>query len=413
MGGWFCFVFSVCKGTERKDGEKNGQSSSKAKYETHCFKTLIWGQNRSPFFYNFEERFGWNKDIESQIWYYHYYVLLKYGISFDNFEEMVTYPQFYKCKDYHNNNCIVSSEEDSRDLLTLDKVNQLFDISKRPLSWNHNNNNKNQNKKPKLLWITRDTGRRRMGNLNDVVTYFKLKGFDVITCCDWDSIHSQLINNGTKRFETLHNMISTFHSADIMIGLHGAGLANAIYMKPGSVLIELRVPYGFSWGSFANIASQMGLSYYSGDVRRFCEPLCLFSKKYLKRLANEIYDRFLNEKLFGKESSYNYELKTKDNFCLLPMPKRFDDELNENFKNYDILTKFNESHCYHNDLESAPKNDELKRKAYKPGIKGKQWFQLFDHFDYLAPQNKFIYQTQIPRTRKNYGTFLDPENTQL
>ena len=159
------------------------------------------------------------------------------------------------------------------------------------------------------------------------------------------------------------------------MGLHGAGLTNVLYMKPGSILIELKVPYGFAWASFANIASQMGMAYYTADVRRYCEPLCNFPKQYIKRLIDDIKERYKMEIIYGKDKTNKFE--QDEEFCTLDPPKRSDTE---------ILTPFDASRCYHS---------QMNKKG------GKEWFQLFDHSDWTD----FEY-----RTGTGYGTWPDPDN---
>ena len=309
---------------------------------THCFKTLIWGQNRAPLFYNQQGRFGIYQSQQSQIWYYQYYIFIKLGVKFDNFYENVA---------------ISISKIQKEKLLQLTPTQIVTKY------------------RPKVMWITRLTGQRRMGNLKDVLRYFQIKGFDIIECCDWSLIHKSL-KNDDKKMIILRDYIQKFQDIDILIGLHGAGLTNVLYMKPGSILIELKVPYGFAWASFANIASQMGIAYYTADVRRYCQPLCNFKKKYIKTLIDEIKQRYKMEIIYGKDKTKLFE--NNKQFCTLQSPKRSDIE---------ILRPFETSRCYHSKMNN--KN-------------GKEWFQLFDHSDYWT---QFKY-----RTGTGYGTWPDPDN---
>jgi capsular polysaccharide biosynthesis protein len=71
----------------------------------------------------------------------------------------------------------------------------------------------------------------------------------------------------TKLMQNPGEQVTKFHRADIVIGIHGAGLTNALYMKPGSVLIEA-LPYFDSRhvplvGIFARLANIVGLHHYS------------------------------------------------------------------------------------------------------------------------------------------------------
>ena len=61
-----------------------------------------------------------------------------------------------------------------------------------------------------------------------------------------------------------------FHRADIVIGMHGAGLSNAIFMRPGGVIIE--VIYDFDArhapiiGIFPRLSSIIGLHHYTVSI---------------------------------------------------------------------------------------------------------------------------------------------------
>jgi len=60
--------------------------------------------------------------------------------------------------------------------------------------------------------------------------------------------------------------IQAFAEADVLVGVHGAGLSNMLYMKPNSAVVEL-APYGndgrcvLGGGPFSRIASVMGHNY--------------------------------------------------------------------------------------------------------------------------------------------------------
>jgi hypothetical protein len=54
--------------------------------------------------------------------------------------------------------------------------------------------------------------------------------------------------------------IRTFASAAIVVGSHGAGLSNASFMEPGSILFEI-FPRSRIWPTFRAIASRAGLRY--------------------------------------------------------------------------------------------------------------------------------------------------------
>jgi capsular polysaccharide biosynthesis protein len=59
---------------------------------------------------------------------------------------------------------------------------------------------------------------------------------------------------------SVEDQIRAFASAAIVVGAHGAGLSNASFMKPGSILFEI-FPKSRIWPTFRAIASRAGLRY--------------------------------------------------------------------------------------------------------------------------------------------------------
>ena len=83
-----------------------------------------------------------------------------------------------------------------------------------------------------------------------------------------------------------------FNRAEVVVGVHGAGLTNAVFMNPGGILVEA-VPHYDSrhapiTGIFARLAGMNGLSHYSYSKREGFHP---------EKLANEtrsFYDAVKN-----------------------------------------------------------------------------------------------------------------------
>ena len=56
-------------------------------------------------------------------------------------------------------------------------------------------------------------------------------GVSVVTCCDFS-------------VATIGDMLALVHDADVVVSLHGAGLINAIFSRPGVIVVELHASYG-------------------------------------------------------------------------------------------------------------------------------------------------------------------------
>ena len=82
--------------------------------------------------------------------------------------------------------------------------------------------------------------------------------------------------------------VQLFSQAQVLVGVHGAGLTNAVFMKPGGILVEA-VPRFDSrhapvTGIFARLAGMNGLSHFSYYLKKD------FSPERLARETREFYD---------------------------------------------------------------------------------------------------------------------------
>jgi len=68
-----------------------------------------------------------------------------------------------------------------------------------------------------------------------------------------------------------------FSRVDVVVGIHGAGLTNCIYMKPGGVVVE-GIPHFDSrhapvTGIFGRLSGMMGLNHYSYNIDEDFHPV--------------------------------------------------------------------------------------------------------------------------------------------
>ncbi|XP_058217640.1 alpha-1,3-arabinosyltransferase XAT2-like [Rhododendron vialii] len=106
-----------------------------------------------------------------------------------------------------------------------------------------------QPEQPVLILISRQSSRRFL-NENEMVTMMKALGFKVVIARP----------NAMSNLDKYAQVVNT---SSVMVGAHGAGLTNALFLPQGAVLVQL-VPLGVDWAStnyFGGPATEMGLNY--------------------------------------------------------------------------------------------------------------------------------------------------------
>ncbi|CAI9756857.1 unnamed protein product [Fraxinus pennsylvanica] len=107
-----------------------------------------------------------------------------------------------------------------------------------------------QIKKPRLMLLSRRNTRRFL-NEDEMVTMMGELGFQVIVVA-----RSKLVSNLNK-FSQLIN------SCSVMVGAHGAGLTNELFLPSGAVMVQVEI-LGTEWPSntyYGNTARPMGVHY--------------------------------------------------------------------------------------------------------------------------------------------------------
>jgi hypothetical protein len=98
----------------------------------------------------------------------------------------------------------------------------------------------------RLLYVSRDKAKRRkITNEDDVFELLKLKGFEKVNLEDLKLI----------------DQVKMFQEARTVIGCHGAGLANIMFMQKNQTVIELKSKNNNYWCYFS-LARVFGLKYY-------------------------------------------------------------------------------------------------------------------------------------------------------
>ncbi|GFP93223.1 hypothetical protein PHJA_001466600 [Phtheirospermum japonicum] len=105
---------------------------------------------------------------------------------------------------------------------------------------------------PRLLIISRRNS-RRLNNEKQVADMARRLGFDVV------------VKEIVYKMATVEKFVNSF---DVMLGVHGAGLTNMVYLPDKAVLIEI-IPFGLeslSKDYYHSPAKEMGLSYLEYKV---------------------------------------------------------------------------------------------------------------------------------------------------
>lgn len=103
---------------------------------------------------------------------------------------------------------------------------------------------------PRRLTIIVRNGTRRFLNLDGIVTTAEELGFDV----------TLLIPDPTTELKHIFRLLN---SSDVLLGVHGAAMTHFLFMRPGTVFIQV-VPLGTDWAArtyYGEPAMKLGLHY--------------------------------------------------------------------------------------------------------------------------------------------------------
>ena len=109
-------------------------------------------------------------------------------------------------------------------------------------------------KKPKLVIVSRN-GSRAITNEDSLVKMAEEIGFFV-----------EVLR--PKPDTELAKIYRSLNSSDVMIGVHGAAMTHFLFMKPGSVFIQV-VPLGTNWAAetyYGEPAKKLGLRYIGYEI---------------------------------------------------------------------------------------------------------------------------------------------------
>ncbi|KAE9590718.1 hypothetical protein Lal_00022996 [Lupinus albus] len=113
----------------------------------------------------------------------------------------------------------------------------------------------NLSKKPKLVILSR-SGSRSITNENSLVKMAEELGFQV-----------EVLSPG--RTTELAKIYRVLNTSDVMIGVHGAAMTHFMFLKPGSMFIQV-VPLGTTWAAetyYGEPARKLGLKYIGYEIQ--------------------------------------------------------------------------------------------------------------------------------------------------
>ena len=123
---------------------------------------------------------------------------------------------------------------------------------------------------PVILLVTRGTtGGRFIANRDCLISAFAALSLTLTPCCDWQA--------------PLASTIASFQAADVLVGLHGAGFTNLLWMAPGGLVVEIKTHYNPDNNYFHPLSNHMdhhhtvvdGRPHHTGDSGyRFTDAWC-------------------------------------------------------------------------------------------------------------------------------------------
>jgi hypothetical protein len=193
--------------------------------------------------------------------------------------------------------------------------------------------------KPVLTFVKRNCGGSpaRCLKKNEDVVRFLSNRFDA---------KMLMFPKANNRTDQLMNMLQQMANTDILVGMHGAGLTHAMYLQPGTLLVEIKDGTKREKKLFLNMASMQDIGYYLYDAL----PA---SNRWETKLSNEEMENFTEDLWRAWEQEQEYERvrrNTSDPMsngeCLFP---QFLDA------NRSRLSSFRFSRCYLEQAEAHSK----------------------------------------------------------
>lgn len=162
-------------------------------------------------------------------------------------------------------------------------------------------NDVNKSRKPVLTWVSRGSPNPRQ-IMNEPEVIEELSKY----------FRTHVIDFSPRRNTTVLQSMEYTAETNVLIGLHGAGLAYAALLPNSSMLVELRGNYGKHKKMFMNIANKLDLPYYAAQL----EETNTNTVQSIPSFARQVYDAWSYHYYDQEEAKHHEDGFTGE--CLFP-----------------------------------------------------------------------------------------------
>eukprot|EP00928_Gymnodinium_smaydae_P038153 TRINITY_DN26364_c1_g2_i1.p1 TRINITY_DN26364_c1_g2~~TRINITY_DN26364_c1_g2_i1.p1 ORF type:complete len:830 (-),score=49.19 TRINITY_DN26364_c1_g2_i1:146-2635(-) len=134
-----------------------------------------------------------------------------------------------------------------------------------------------------VLFLRRGGGARHIANFDETVRS---------TLLSFANFSLDIMDKYRSDRDGVKSELSRVRQADVLIGLHGAGLAHILYMRAGSSAVELKSDYAYTFHGFAMFATFRDVHYYAADLRKFHSSEGVkVTQSYVRQLGTDLGHR--------------------------------------------------------------------------------------------------------------------------